>query len=317
MSLPQPAQPLTESLDEWGEDSAHSAEVSPVATRWVEPGVLYLVATPIGNRADFSARAQAVLAGVDAIACEDTRHARPLLTHFGIQTPLWSVHEHNEATQAGRVVAALQDGKAIAVISDAGTPGISDPGSRLVRAVVAAGLTVSPVPGASAVIAAVSASGFGDQPFWFEGFLPSKSAARQSRLRVLAPVAATLAFYEAPHRIAEMLRDACNVLGGGRRVVVGRELTKRFESIVHSDVQTACAALDDGRIPTRGEFVVLIEGAPAATKDAQTCPVDQLLAVLRAEGVSARSIARVLTEVAGYKRNEAYALAQGQAAAEE
>lgn len=294
-----------------GSDDAESGSLhEPVATRWVIPGVLYLVATPIGNRSDFTNRAQAVLAGVDVIACEDTRHARPLLAHFGINTPLWAVHEHNEVEQAQRVVSALQAGKSIAVISDAGTPGISDPGSRLVRAVVAAGLVVSPVPGASAVIAAVSVSGFGDQPFWFEGFLPAKSAARLARMAALHSVQATLAFYEAPHRIKDMLRDACSAFGGARRVMIGRELTKRFESILHTTLAEVCQAVDDGRVPARGEFVVLIEGDQVATTTTEQCSVDRLLAVLHAEGVSVRSMARVLVEVAGYKRNEAYARAQ-------
>ncbi len=300
-------------FDEQGETPEPAeAEIahSPTPTRWVTPGVLYVVATPIGNRADFSVRAQAVLAGVDAIACEDTRHTRPLLAHFGIQKPVWAVHQHNEAAQAERIVAALQEGKAIAVVSDAGTPGISDPGSRLVEAVVAAGLTVSPVPGASAVIAAVSVSGFGDRPFWFEGFLPAKTSARQARLHKLQAIEATLVFYEAPHRIDDMLRDATAVLGSERRVVIGRELTKRFESIVHTRLADACQSLSDGRIPARGEFVVLIEGGLAANAGASSCAVDRLLTVLRAEGVSVRSMARVLVEVAGLKRNEAYALAQ-------
>lgn len=311
MSDSLPPESVLSYAETWTEASDAVDGQAPIETRWVVPGVLYLVATPIGNRADFSPRAQAVLAGVDAIACEDTRHARPLLLHFGIRTPLWSVHEHNEAAQAGRVVAALQEGKAIAMISDAGTPGISDPGSRLVRAVVAAGLTVSPVPGASAVIAALSAAGLGDQPFWFEGFLPAKPAARQARLHRLAGLAATLALYEAPHRIADLLQDARGVLGGARQVVVGRELTKRFESLLHTTLDDACRALEDGRLPARGEFVVLIEGIPAAEiKAAESCSVPKLLAALKAEGISARSIARILVEVAGCKRNEAYALAQ-------
>ncbi|WP_407275092.1 16S rRNA (cytidine(1402)-2'-O)-methyltransferase [Halothiobacillus sp. DCM-1] len=306
MNDPQPTEGDFLPMDEYDEAIDHA----PMTTRWVSPGVLYLVATPIGNRADFSQRAQAVLSGVDAIACEDTRHARPLLTHFGIHTPLWAVHQHNEAAQAQHIIAALQAGKAIAVISDAGTPGISDPGSRLVRAVAAAGLVVSPVPGASAVISALSASGFGDQPFWFEGFLPSKVAARRVRLQTLQSVAATLAFYEAPHRIGEMLQDACAILGAERPVVIGRELTKRFESIVHTTLADACAAIESGRIPARGEFVVLVAAESSSEPAREAVAVDRLLTVLHEEGVSARSMARVLVEVAGFRRNEAYARAQ-------
>ena len=282
------------------------------ATRWVEPGVLYLVATPIGNLADMSARAIAVLKGVQVIACEDTRHARKLLDHFGVRQRVVPLHEHNEAAQVATVAEWLSEGRSVALISDAGTPAISDPGRLLVQRLIERGHRVSPIPGACAAIAALSASGLDSTHFWFEGFLPAKAQARANRLQVLAGLPSTLIFYEAPHRIRATLAALCTHLGSTRRAVVGRELTKRFETLVSGELNALSAAVQSGDIPERGEFVVLVEGAePEATPDATPgVDTEQLIRVLMAEHAPASMIARVLTQLTPMKRNEAYAVVQ-------
>ncbi len=283
-----------------------------VSTRWVEPGVLYLVATPIGNLADMSPRAVAVLKGVQVIACEDTRHARKLLDHFAVRQRVVALHEHNEASRVATVAEWLSEGQSVALISDAGTPAISDPGSLLVRRLVELGHRVSPIPGACAAIAALSASGLDSTHFWFEGFLPAKAQARAARLHALAVQPATLIFYEAPHRIRAMLEAAREHLGEARRAVVGRELTKRFETLESGDLGRLSAAVQSGEIPERGEFVVLIEGADLVDASVESSGVDveQLLSVLLAEKAPASMIARVLTKLTPMKRNEAYAIVQ-------
>lgn len=282
------------------------------ATRWVEPGILYLVATPIGNLADMSPRAVAVLKGVQVIACEDTRHARKLLDHFGVRQRVVALHEHNEASRVATVADWLSQGQSVALISDAGTPAISDPGSLLVRRLIDLGHRVSPIPGACAAIAALSASGLDSTHFWFEGFLPAKAQSRAARLQVLAAQPSTLIFYEAPHRIRAMLEALREHLGEARRAVVGRELTKRFETLVSGDLGYLSAAVQSGEIPERGEFVVLVEGAEPSETSAEASGVDveQLLTVLLAEKAPASMIARVLTKLTPMKRNEAYAIVQ-------
>ncbi len=283
----------------------------PLATRWVVPGVLYIVATPMGNLADMSARAIAVLQGVDVIACEDTRHARKLLAHFAIHNRVVALHEHNEAARAMQIATFLSDGQAVALISDAGTPAISDPGSLLVRRLAELGHTVSPIPGACAAITALSASGLDTQHFWFEGFLPAKAQGREARLLELVHLPATLIFYEAPHRIRAMLHAVCVTLGGERQAVIGREITKRFESFIRGTLTQVCAALDDNSLPERGEFVVMIEGrAPTARAPDEGIAVARLMDALIAEQAPASMIARVLTKLTPLKRNEAYALVQ-------
>ena len=242
-------------------DETETFDDGVTSTRWVEPGVLYLVATPIGNLADMSPRAVAVLKGVQVIACEDTRHARKLLDHFGVRQRVVALHEHNEASRVATVAEWLSEGQSVALISDAGTPAISDPGSLLVRRLVEQGHRVSPIPGACAAITALSASGLDSTHFWFEGFLPAKAQARAARLQALSVQPATLIFYEAPHRIRAMLEAAREHLGEARRAVVGRELTKRFETLVSGDLGYLSAAVQSGEIPERGEFVVLVEGA--------------------------------------------------------
>ncbi|MBL8446740.1 MAG: 16S rRNA (cytidine(1402)-2'-O)-methyltransferase, partial [Zoogloeaceae bacterium] len=204
---------------------AHEAPLSKTPS-------LYVVATPLGNLQDITLRARAVLAAVDVVAAEDTRHSQRLLDALGLRTRLVALHEHNEQAAATGLIRLLEAGQQVALITDAGTPAISDPGARAVARVQEAGIPVVPVPGPSAVAAALSASGLGDPHFYFHGFLPAKSAARRAALAGLKPMVATLVFYEAPHRITETVADLTAILEGGRQLVVARELTKLFEEIV-------------------------------------------------------------------------------------
>ncbi|TYT22998.1 16S rRNA (cytidine(1402)-2'-O)-methyltransferase [Luteimonas viscosa] len=224
-------------------------------------GVLHVVATPIGNLGDLSPRAQQVLRTVAAICAEDTRHTRQLLSQFGIATPLLALHEHNEEAIAQRLVARLQAGESLALVSDAGTPLVSDPGFRLVRAAREAGIRVSPVPGPSALVAALSVAGLPSDRFAFEGFLPAKAAARRERLAALAAEPRTLIFYESAHRIDGMLADAAAAFGGERRAVLSRELTKLFETVLDGPLSALHARVLADADQRRGEFVVIVEGA--------------------------------------------------------
>lgn len=225
------------------------------------PATLYVVATPIGNLADLSPRAQEVLRSVAAICAEDTRHTGQLLSHFGISRPLVALHDHNEEAMAERVVARLLGGESMAVVSDAGTPLVSDPGFRLVRAARAAGVKVSPVPGACAAIAALSVAGLPSDRFVFEGFLPAKAAARRERLQRLAGETGTLVFYESSHRIAESLADMAAAFGDERPAVVARELTKLFETVLDGTLAQLRAAVEADDNQRKGEFVVMVQGA--------------------------------------------------------
>jgi 16S rRNA (cytidine1402-2'-O)-methyltransferase len=224
-------------------------------------GVLHVVATPIGNLGDLSPRAGQVLGSVDAICAEDTRHTRQLLSQLGVSTPLLALHEHNEEAMAPRLVARLQAGESLALVSDAGTPLVSDPGFRLVRAAREAGIRVSPVPGPCAMVAALSAAGLPSDRFVFEGFLPAKAGARRERLAALAGEARTLVFYESSHRIEEMLADAAAAFGEDRRAVLARELTKLFETVLDGTLARLHARVRDDADQRKGEFVVVVEGA--------------------------------------------------------
>ncbi len=270
-------------------------------------GRLYVVATPIGNLGDFSARARDTLAAVDLIAAEDTRHSRRLLDHFGIDTPMISLHEHNEAQRAEALLGALGKGQNVALISDAGTPLISDPGARLVSQAAQAGIEISPVPGPAALIAALSAAGLGDGRFWFEGFLPAKDSARRARLAELAKLDAPLIFYVAPHRLADILRAVHEVLGSGRQAVLARELTKIHEQIYRGTIAELVARAADDAMLSRGEIVLLVAGAgrPAATDEDL-----QSMARVLLEHLSVRDAARVMAKLTGSSRNRAYAVAQ-------
>jgi len=286
--------------------SSNAERAIGASSRWVEPGHCYVVATPIGNLADISERAVAVLRGVDFIACEDTRHARVLLDHLGVRQELIALHEHNERGASEAVRRRLEGGESMALISDAGTPGISDPGEVLVSVLGSAGVVVVPIPGASAVVAALSASGLPGRPFWFEGFLPPQDKARRERLARLAETEATLAFYEAPHRIVKSVAACAAELGGDRPAVLARELTKRFEEIVHAPLGELAERLAAGEIPARGEFVLLV-GPAAAPATVETAEADALITALVEEGVAPKTIARVVSRTTSRSRNAVYA----------
>jgi len=276
--------------------------------RWVSSGTLYVVATPLGNLADISQRALSVLAHVDMIACEDTRHSGKLLAHFGISTPRVSLHAYNEASRVAGLIKKLQQGESVALISDAGTPLISDPGFELVRAARAAGVPVSPIPGASALVTALSAAGLPADRFAFEGFLPAKTAARRQRLASLAASPYTLIFYEAPHRLSAMLDDLLKELGGDREAVIARELTKLHESFYAgtlADLQRSLRAED---IPVKGEFVVMVAGSDVESGDVtdEEVGTTRLIEALLSEGIAPKVLVRALVKATGQPRNALY-----------
>ncbi|OCX91164.1 MAG: 16S rRNA (cytidine(1402)-2'-O)-methyltransferase [Pseudomonas sp. CO183] len=269
-------------------------------------GTLYVVATPIGNLEDISARALRVLKEVSLIAAEDTRHSSRLLAHFGIQTPLAACHEHNEREEGGRFLGRLQAGENIALISDAGTPLISDPGYHLVHQARAAGVAVVPVPGACALIAALSAAGLPSDRFIFEGFLPAKAAARRARLETLKEEPRTLIFYEAPHRILESLRDFEDVFGGGRVAVLGRELTKTFETLKGLPLGQLRAWVEADSNQQRGECVVLVEGWHAPQDESAVSAESlRVLDLLLAE-MPLKRAAAIAAEITGVRKNLLY-----------
>ena len=265
---------------------------------------LHVVATPIGNLADLSPRAQEVLRSVAAICAEDTRHTGQLLSHFGISKPLVALHDHNEEAMAERVVARLLGGESLAVVSDAGTPLVSDPGFRLVRAARAAGVKVSPVPGACAAIAALSVAGLPSDRFVFEGFLPAKAAARCERLHRLAGETGTLVFYESSHRIAESLADMAVVFGGERPAVVARELTKLFETVLDGTLEQLRATVEADDNQRKGEFVVMVQGA-GDDEEAKIAEGRRLYAKLN-EHLPPSTAAKLAAELSGAPRKALY-----------
>jgi 16S rRNA (cytidine1402-2'-O)-methyltransferase len=264
---------------------------------------LYVVATPIGHLSDLSLRAIDVLRRADTTAAEDTRVARVLLDHIGARPTLIASHEHNEARMAQAIVERIRAGQAVALTSDAGTPGISDPGARVVAAVHVAGLPVIPVPGASAVTALLSVAGFAEPRFRFEGFLPARARARRERLATLARSDAVVVIYESPHRIVETVSDLADTLEPDRIVVLGRELTKRFEQLHRTTAGALVAWLDADADRQRGEFVIAFDAAPAEL--AQEQPVDALLAALCAE-LPVRQAARLIASATGLRANDLY-----------
>jgi len=246
-----------------------------------EPGCLYIVATPIGNLDDITHRAVSVLQSVDAIAAEDTRHSRVLLRHLGVDTPLFALHEHNETQASAGIIKRLQAGETIALISDAGTPLVSDPGFVLVREARRSAIRVIPVPGASSILTALSCSGLPTDRFIFEGFLPSKQGTRQNRLKELARKSRTLVFFEAPHRILACLEDMKIVFGAERKAVVAREMTKAHETFLDGSLEDLVEQVKSDSNQSRGEIVLVVEGnvaAPVLNQD--NC---QLLDVLQEE----------------------------------
>ncbi|MBC9252111.1 16S rRNA (cytidine(1402)-2'-O)-methyltransferase [Pseudomonas alcaligenes] len=275
----------------------------------VASGTLYVVATPIGNLDDISARALRILREVALIAAEDTRHSVRLLQHFGIATPLAACHEHNEREQGGRFLAKLQAGEDVALISDAGTPLISDPGFHLVRAARAAGVRVVPVPGACALIAALSAAGLPSDRFSFEGFLPAKTAGRQARLQQVAEDSRTLIFYEAPHRILECLADMREVFGAEREAVLGRELTKTFETLKGLPLGELHDWVAADSNQQRGECVVLVAGWQAPEGDeAISGEALRVLDLLLAE-LPLKRAAALAAEITSVRKNLLYQVA--------
>ena len=273
----------------------------------IVPGVLYIVATPIGNLEDITQRALRVLSEVELIACEDTRHTRKLLTHFGINTATVSYHNHNERERASFLLQRLQQGSDIAIVSDAGTPGINDPGFRLVRAAIDHDVPVVPVPGASALITGLVSSGLATDEFFFGGFLPAKSIARRARLTLLRSLPATLIFYEAPHRIAAALQDAYEVLGS-RNAVVARELTKLHEEIARGRLGELAQRFAENE-KVRGEIVLLIDGAPIEEEVSPAHSeqsISELVVTFEAEGLDHRAALKKAARALGLSRDEAY-----------
>ena len=274
-------------------------------------GTLYLVATPIGNLEDITLRALRVLREVDLIACEDTRHTRKLLAHYEISKPTASYHEHNERERATQLVEKLKAGLNVALVSDAGTPLVSDPGFRIVRDSIDEGIRVVPIPGPSALVTALAASGLATSEFTFVGFLPARRAARRARLAELAPVRATLVFYEAPHRIKETLADARDLLGN-RQSVVARELTKLHEQFIRG-------ALSEIEITeTRGEIVLLI-GPPADDKNVEPASsiLEEVEAAMRDEGIDRKSALKRVARARRISKSEAYRLMLAEASGRE
>lgn len=268
-------------------------------------GILYIVATPIGNLQDITQRALSVLQEVDLIAAEDTRHSGLLLTHYGIKKPFFALHDHNEQQKAHLLVDKLQQGNNIALISDAGTPLISDPGYHLVRQCRQAGIKVVPVPGACAAITALCASGIASDRFCFEGFLPAKTKARCDKLQNLVEEDRTLIFYESTHRILDTLADVEQVLGGERYVVLAREITKTWETIRGDSVANLRQWLQEDANRTKGEMVLIIEGKPKQEEVEINLQAIKALKLLTEE-LPLKKASAIVAELYGYKKNALY-----------
>ncbi len=298
--VPEPALQSNEEHQPESEELDARRRNQPLA-----PG-LYLVATPIGNLEDMTLRGLRVLRSVDRIACEDTRQTKKLLNHFGIHTPTVSYHMHNEGSRAEELAAELKAGAKIAVVSDAGTPGIADPGGEIARAAIAAGVAVFPVPGANAAINALVASGLAAERFSFHGFLPAKPGARRTVLEALARDGATQIFYETPHRIAEALADVEVVFGGSQQVVAARELTKLHEEFLRGTASELQKTLLE-RSSIRGEFVLLFtpEAAKSSAQEGQTIATEvaQLTSTL---GISEMEALKRVAKARGLGKSEAY-----------
>jgi 16S rRNA (cytidine1402-2'-O)-methyltransferase len=270
-------------------------------------GTLYLIATPIGNLEDITHRAVRLLGQVEVIACEDTRHTKKLLNHYGISTRTISYHEHNERERSVELIERLKSGADVAVVSDAGTPGISDPGFRLARIAIDSDVQVVPVPGASALISALVASGLPTDEFFFGGFLPARSGARRARLAELRSLPATLIFYEGPHRIAATLKDALEMLGE-RQAVVARELTKMHEEIARGNLSELAARFSNPE-SARGEMVLIIDRTVMPNESAQNqsdTSVSELVTEFEANGLDHRAALKKAARKLGLSRDEAY-----------
>jgi 16S rRNA (cytidine1402-2'-O)-methyltransferase len=268
-------------------------------------GTLYVVATPIGNLGDITLRAIDTLKTVDAIAAEDTRHTSGLLAHFGISKKLIAVHEHNEHQSAEKLLTQLRAGDNIALVTDAGTPGVSDPGAIVVDVVRKAGIKVVPIPGASAVITALSASGITQNGFMFYGFLPASGAARRKMLTELKTQAVTVVFYEAPHRILESITDMTAVLGATRRITFARELTKTFETFHTCLLGDAMQWLQTDTNQQRGEFVLLVEAAPVEASENLNENTERILKLLLAD-LPLKQAVKLAADISNEKKNVLY-----------
>lgn len=266
---------------------------------------LYVVATPIGNLEDISARALQVLSQVDLIAAEDTRHSAKLLHHYGITTAVMSVHDHNERAQVPRLIEALRTGKSIALISDAGTPLLSDPGFHLVRAARAAGVRVVPIPGACAATAALSAAGLPTDRFVFEGFPPARASARRAAFEATRSETRTLVYYESSHRILESLADMVSVFGADRSAAIARELTKKFETVMDGSLGELQARVTQEANEQLGEFVVLIHGAPALADAPLSAETERVLRTLL-ESLSLKEAVTLAARLTGVHKNALY-----------
>lgn len=276
----------------------------PMSEATITPATLYIVATPIGNLADISQRAIDILSAVDVIACEDTRHTGKLLSAFSIKNKMLSLHDHNERQRQDQIAAMLQEGKSIALVSDAGTPLISDPGFHLVRHCRNLGLKVSPIPGACAAISALSVAGLPTDRFSFEGFLPSKSGARQATLQALANEPRTMVFYDAPRRAIDTVQDIVTTLGGNRYLVIARELTKTFETIHSDTAENFLAWLKQDANQLKGEMVLIIEGYKALENEI-SAEVINTLKLLLAE-MKPKKACAITAEIYGVKKNALY-----------
>ena len=277
------------------------SDIQPAAAP--RSAALYVVATPIGNLGDITQRARELLGDADVIACEDTRHSAVLLRHIGARAKLLALHEHNEARACERVLEHLEAGRRVALISDAGTPGISDPGARTVARVREAGFAVVPIPGPNAAIAALSAAGMREPHFLFFGFLPSKPAARRKEIAGLSPLPHALVFYEAPHRIVETVDDLASGLEPARELVIARELTKTFETVERMPLAQVPAWLAADANRQRGEFVLIVSGAPPP--DGPGAEAERILRLLLAE-LPLRQAVGLAAQISGAPRNALY-----------
>lgn len=278
------------------------------------PPALYVVATPIGNLGDITHRALATLRDVNVIAAEDTRMTKSLLSHFGISQRLIAVHDHNERNAADGIVKLLGEGQSVALVTDAGTPAVSDPGARVVAAVQAAGFVVVPIPGASALVAALSASGEGEGGFLFHGFLPPKEGDRRRALEVLKDSAYALVFYESPHRVVESVASLFAIFGDTREVIICRELTKKFETIIRLKLADAVAWLESHENNQRGEFVLILSrsstGAAIEAEMAQSQALERTLKILL-EDLPLKQAVALAVKLSGEKKNLVYEMALG------
>ncbi len=272
----------------------------------ITKGALYIVATPIGNLEDLSPRAKTVLDKVDLILAEDIRHSRPMLNRFGIETNIRAYHDHNEREQTPKLIELLQQGQSIALISDAGTPLICDPGYHLLGAAHAEKVRVIPIPGASAMVSALCASGFSAEKFVFEGYLPAERAARQTRMQVLQTEERTLVFHEAPHRIIHFMKDSIDCFGASRQAVIAKEITKLHETIFRDSLENILLWLQADSVRCKGEFVVVIQGERGAQFD--SVEARRVLEILLRQH-SVKDAVKLATEILNGKKNELYKLA--------